>query len=98
MTADLLRRVVPNLRSPYLCNWDHAVAHALADLLESVAAEAEDAETGSDGADLSAFDGLHRNAVTTARALLRSFGHTCADSDEPCRSCAIRVPTPEDAP
>lgn len=32
-----LRRVVPALRSPHLCNWDTAVATALADWLEKTA-------------------------------------------------------------
>lgn len=34
---DELRRVVPYLRDKFLCNWDHAVAHALADWLEDTA-------------------------------------------------------------
>jgi hypothetical protein len=32
-----LRLVLPYLRDPLLCNWDHAVAHALADWLERTA-------------------------------------------------------------
>lgn len=39
MSAAVLRRMVPYLRNPYLCNWDHAVAHALADWLERTASD-----------------------------------------------------------
>ncbi len=44
-----LRRVVPYLRSPYLCNWDAAVANSLADWLE---------RTADDFADLVKVDSL----------------------------------------
>jgi hypothetical protein len=99
MNVDLLRRAATLLRNPYLANWDHGVAHAVANLLASVAAEAEDVGLGTGNADLSAFDGLHRNALDTAQALLRSFGHTCGDQpDVPCSPCKLRLPEPEDAP
>lgn len=35
--VDLLARAAADLRSPYLCNWDPAVANALAAAMESVA-------------------------------------------------------------
>lgn len=91
MNVHLLRRAATLLRNPYLCNWDHAVAHALADWL-------------ADTADLQNIADLNRDevhgldhAVAVTRALLRSFGHSCGDRpDEPCSSCRHRVPTPAD--
>lgn len=86
MTADLLRRAATLLRNPYLCNWDHNVAHAIADWLADVAELQAIADLGRD--EVSSLD----HAVTVARALLRSFGHSCGDRpDEPCRSCALVV-------
>ncbi len=35
--VDLLRRAAEDLRSPYLCNWDPKVAHALAEAMDKVA-------------------------------------------------------------
>ncbi len=98
-TGDVLRRIGPNLRNPYLCNWDHGVAHALADLLDAHA-HAADAQriaehlVGLGDGELDKPAGTA--AVELSRALLRSFGHTCADTDDPCRQCAARVPTEAD--
>lgn len=60
MSTDPLHRAAALLRNPLLCNWDHAVAHAIADLLEL----AEDPTTTVPA---DAFEKL-------AKALLRSFG------------------------
>lgn len=35
--VDVLRKAAEDLRHPMLCNWDTAVAHALADAMEKVA-------------------------------------------------------------
>ncbi len=35
--VNLLRRAAADLRSPYLCNWDPKVAHALATAMDSIA-------------------------------------------------------------
>jgi len=92
MTADLLRRAVTLLRDPYLCNWDHPVAHAIAGWLADAAELQEIADLGRD--EVSSLD----HAVAVTRALLRSFGHTCGDQpDVPCSPYKLRVPTPEDA-
>lgn len=91
MTAALLRRAARALRNPYLCNWSHDVAHAIADWLADTADLQEIADRGRD--EVSGLD----HAVTVARALLRSFGHECADSDEACRSCALTPAAEDDA-
>lgn len=81
------------LVQPLLCNWDHAVAHSLADVLETAAGRSERM------AGLGQPDVLEVSVVELAKALLRSFGHTCGDEpDEPCSPCALRVLAPEDAP
>jgi hypothetical protein len=90
MTAVLLRRAATLLRNPYLCNWDHAVAHALAAAMDEVAKAvrlSRDFESRLGYSEL----------IATARALLLSFGHTCGDSDSPCRSCALTVPAEDGA-
>lgn len=93
MTAVHLRRAATLLRNPYLCNWDHAVAHAIACWLADTAELQEIAELNRD--EVSGLD----HAIEVTQALLRSFGHTCGDKpDVPCSSCALRVPPPEDAP
>lgn len=86
MTAALLRRAARALRNPYLCNWSEEVAHTLAVWLDQAAEEEVERAFGV------FHPRSHSGAVVTARALLRSFGHECADTDEPCRTCAM---TPE---
>lgn len=92
MNADLLRRAAALLRNPFLCNWDDAVAHALAGALDAADHRAQHL-TG-----LSQSGALDAAMVDVARALLWAFGHTCGDDPGPCSSCALRVPTPEEAP
>ncbi len=97
--GDLLRRIGPNLRHPLLCNWDHDVAHAIADLLDELALSADaqriaECIVGLDEGELR--KPADAAAVVLARALLRSFGHTCADTTDPCRQCAASVHTAED--
>lgn len=67
-SADLLRRAAILLRNPYLGNWDHGVAHAIADWLEDIAELQSIAELNRD--EVSGLD----HAVAVARALLRSMG------------------------
>lgn len=97
MTADLLRHAATALRSPMLCNWDHAVAHALADWLDLQARSEDAAREAERHVGVEPYTiSTPRDAAgyTVARALLRSFGHTCAGSDGPCRACALTAPTP----
>ncbi len=82
MTVALLRRAATNLRDPLLSNWSTGVALALADWLTEVADVQEIADLNRD--EVFALD----HAVATARALLRSWGHDCADDpDGPCQTC-----------
>lgn len=102
MTVDHLRRAAALLRNPYLANWDHAVAHALADWLD-LHARSEDAAREAErhvGVEPYAISTKHAEAgYVVARALLWSFGHTCGvRPDEPCSSRELHVPTPEEAP
>ncbi len=97
MSADVLRRAAKALRSPYLCNWDPAVSSALADLIDAHAVGVDariEAEThvGVPAGAIRQRDEVA--AVDLAAALLRSWGHDCADRpDEPCRTCEL-VPKP----
>jgi hypothetical protein len=81
-STDLLRRAAGRLRSPLLCNWDRAVAVALADAMDEVA---KAVRLSSDIEHRLGYGEL----ITTARALLRSLGHTCPDSHGPCLTCEV---------
>lgn len=89
-SAELLQRAAARLRNPLLCNWDRGVAHALAGAMDEVA------KAVRFGPDMEHRLG-YGELIETARALLRSLGHDCPNSDGRCRTCEVAAQDAERA-